>query len=375
MGEDRAAAELARILGQTAPQTEVPNVDAYGIYGAGDLGQLCFDLLQQLGKRVVGVWDQDESRAAAFSEINGVALYEPGGSRSTVHPLIICVAKAPFAEVRGALESKGFSNLIGFYDFAEAFAQQTGFNNGWRLDDVSQGESAALFDLFEHLDDDVSRVHLCEFLHWHRHRTPGRDTSFDPDIENLYFPEFIQRILNDDETFVDIGAHTGRVIARFHDLRAGAYRRIIGIEPDPHNLGVAAIAVGTLDPRIQLVAAGIGATDRLTPYAIGKNYLSAPAGDGQFMVAEYRIDSLGLAPTIMKVHTEGSELTVLASAANTIAASRPIVAVTAYHERCNVGEIGDFIVNRLEDYHCHFRCHSHVGTSAVLYGVPAERAE
>lgn len=371
MPNDRSRRRLERLLAATPPPPQVPDVAAYGIYGAGELGQLCFDLLGRIGKSVSGVWDRDPAqcqRFAAFNGLPGDVLEAPKSG-----PVVVCISKAPYDAVLEELAAKGFSNLINFYDLADLFHSATGFDNGWRLDDPTAGERAGFADLLAGLNDEVSGDHLCEFLHWHRLRRPGGDADFDPDLDNRYFPDFVRRALGDGETFVDIGCHAGSVIHRFHELSGARYHRIVGFEPDPHNMAAAVEAVGGLDARIELIAAGIGPENASVPYEVGLNYCSAAQAGGGHLVSEFTLDHYQLAPTFLKVHIEGREAEALASGDQTIQRARPIIAATVYHERPNLLEVGDYLLNQLTDYRYFFRCHGYLGSGAVLYALPAER--
>ncbi len=43
MQADRVIDALEQLISQAPPEIEAPNEAAYGIYGAGELGQLCLD--------------------------------------------------------------------------------------------------------------------------------------------------------------------------------------------------------------------------------------------------------------------------------------------------------------------------------------------
>nr|MBC8241634.1 hypothetical protein [Alphaproteobacteria bacterium] len=262
---------LQNILDAAPPVADVPDASAYGIYGVGELGYLTLDLLQRADRKVSGLWDRNQEQVGIFAARNGL----PAGlaDADKDQPVIVCVSKVPYGEVCAEIRARGFTNLINFYDFAEKFEAQTGFDNGWRLDDVSEGERAAFNNLLSAFEDEISKDHLCEFLQWHRLRTSGGGRSeFDPVLNERYFPDFIRNILRQDESFVDVGAHTGSVLRTFHDLTQGDYRCMVGIEPDPINLSGAAGNTADLDNRTQLMEFGIGSVKRATPYIMGRNY-------------------------------------------------------------------------------------------------------
>ncbi len=364
--------QLQNILDAAPPVADVPDASAYGIYGVGELGELTLDLLQRADRKVSGLWDRNQEQVALFAERNGLPTGLANADKD--QPVIVCISKVPYGAMCSEIRARGFTKLINFYDFAEKFESQTGFDNGWRLDDVNEDERAAFTNLLDAFEDEISRDHLCEFLQWHRLRIPGGGRSeFNPVLNERYFPDFIRNILRDDETFIDVGANTGSVLRTFHDLRQGAYQCMIGIEPDPINLAAAIDNTADLDSRTQLMEIGIGSVKRATPYIIGRNFCSGADAAGDQIVREIPLDELNIAPTFLKIHVEGRELDVLTSAAKTLHDHRPIIAATVYHQRHNLIETSEFLFRHLTEYRYAFRCHGHLGSGAVFYAIPFER--
>ena len=163
-------AKISKIFHQPAPADGVPDVELYSLYGAGQLGQLCLDLIRQMGKKVSCVWDQDDKRARTFMESNSIYPISSPDPKVAQEPVIVCVSKVPIAKLFSDLEAQGFTRLINFYDFANRFADRTGFTNGWRFDSISTQQIADLTLLAERFADTQSVVHCLEFLTWHRLR-------------------------------------------------------------------------------------------------------------------------------------------------------------------------------------------------------------
>ena len=132
-------------------------------------------------------------------------------------------------------------------------------------------------------------------------------------------------------------------------------------------------AIGAVDPRMRLIAGGIGRNSALTKYVIGNGYRSAAGAGGNILIPEFTLDSLDLEPTFIKLHIEGREAAALESGKNTLTRCRPIIAATVYHERDNLLETSNFLFEHLQNYGYFFRCHSYVGTGAIIYAVPYER--
>jgi len=352
------------------PLVHIPDVGYYSIYGAGELGQLCLDLLLRLDKNVVNIYDHSNENAEIFRKRNQLqSAYDTGQDI----PVIACISKFPHHEVMHSIRELRIGAPINFYDFADFFSERTSFQNGWRFDGVSASETIELKNLFKQLEDNTSVDHLFEFLHWHRLRRGSPIPSFNPEIQDVYFPHFLSSTLNSEETFVDIGSHSGAVIAEFDRRMHGSYVNIFGIEPDPFNFSKAVNKLSNLDNRIRLIGAGVGAKTGLTSYAIGRNYLSAAASETGTLIPEFRLDDLGLSPSFLKVHTEGCEAKVLSAGIQTLQKHRPIIATTVYHRRRDLFEVAKLLFDQMPDYRFYFRCHSYVGASGVLYALPKER--
>ncbi len=150
---------LEDILNAAPPSADVPDAPAYGIYGVGELGYLTLDLLHRADRGVSGLWDRDQDGVGKFAERNGLPAGLADADKN--QPVIVCVSKVPYGDMCAEIRARGFTNLINFYDFAEKFEAQTGFDNGWRLDDVDASERVAFSKLLDAFEDDISRYLLC----------------------------------------------------------------------------------------------------------------------------------------------------------------------------------------------------------------------
>jgi hypothetical protein len=63
----------------------------------------------------------------------------------------------------------------------------------------------------------------------------------------------------------------------------------------------------------------------------------------------------------------------LKGARQTLLTSRPIVAVTVYHNADGMWRTPLWLMQTLPDYRFLFRSHSWCGTGAVVYAIPKER--
>jgi hypothetical protein len=101
--------------------------------------------------------------------------------------------------------------------------------------------------------------------------------------------------------------------------------------------------------------------------------MSQFAKTGQADVLTGTIDAAGLAPGFIKLHLEGGELDALRGGLATISKSRPVIALTVYHDADGLWRTASWMRENLTDYVLLMRTHSWCGTGAVIYAIPGER--
>ena len=182
------------------------------------------------------------------------------------------------------MRQRGFSDLCNFYNFANYFSEETGFSNGWRLNDATDEEYVAIKWLAESFEERTSADHIQHFLYW---RPLCRDeflAGFESEVDYAYFPDFVVSVMTGRESFIDVGAHTDKVICCFQHRVDGKYNRVIGIESDSFILSMMVDFLGEADGSIRFIAAGTGAKRAFPTYAIGRIYLTFANDCSTFVV-------------------------------------------------------------------------------------------
>jgi FkbM family methyltransferase len=225
--------------------------------------------------------------------------------------------------------------------------------------------------------DDVSRAHHLQFLAWRRLR---EEWSFEAapvsERDRFFIPE-VADVLRADEVLLDAGAHHGGVVQRFIAQTKGAFRQAIAVEPDPTNRAVLEDRLRCSlpgDPRLTIFDCALGERAGDATFHDGLGYASQLSDTGRMRVPVRPIDALGLAPSFVKLHLEGAELSALKGARQTLLTHRPIVAATVYHNADGIWRTPLWLMETLRDYRLLFRAHSWCGTGAVVYAIPNERA-
>ena len=127
---------------------------------------------------------------------------------------------------------------------------------------------------------------------------------------------------------------------------------------------------GADPPGAAIGAAGLFGS---TPWHSALPYPSI--GQGQDSVECVTLDQAlrDVTPTILKFDIEGAELDALAGAREVIARSRPVLAVSCYHQQSHLWEIPLELARTCHDYQFFLRPHGVEGWDLLCYAVPQER--
>ena len=374
-GPHQAQALLVDIATAACAFTPVAADAPLALYGAGDLGRLAREFLNTIGHDAVMVVDRNAHRLAQEAEWSGVRLVQPGEITEAVKDevrLAVSIVTSPYVPVEQSLGELGFIDVVPFYDLAESFRHRHPLSNGWFAPPLSQEDREYTARILSRWDDDVSRAHHLQFLAWRRLR---EEWSFEPaPLSNgtRYFIPEVMEVMSDDEILLDGGAYHGGVIKNFIQQTNGAYRQIIAIEPDPANRAHLACTINC-DERAAIYDCALAENEVEAPFHDGLGYASQLSETGRMRVATRAIDTMGHAPTFVKLHLEGAELAALKGARQTLVSYRPIVAATVYHNADGIWRTPLWLMETLHRYRFLFRAHSWCGTGAVVYGIPEER--
>ncbi len=286
--------------------------------------------------------------------------------------LAISVATSPYVPLERSLRQAGFQHIAPFYDWAENFRGRHPLSNGWFAPPFSPEDEENTRKVLATWGDDLSRAHHLQFLAWRRLR---EEWTFDParvQGGNRFFIPEVTRSLGRHEVLLDAGAHHGSVARAFMERTGNAFRQIVAVEPDPANRAVLAAALPNR-ACIDLLDCALGEHPGEAQFHDGLDYASQIAPTGRRTVTVRPVDTLGVAPTLFKLHLEGHEFPALKGARNTLLAHRPIVAATVYHNADGIWRTALWLMQTMPRYRFLFRTHSWCGTGAVIYAIPTER--
>lgn len=378
-GAPRAEALLADLTEAPCPAAPVALDRPLALYGAGNLGRLARDYLRAVGHDFTIAVDRAADRLSSDPQWAGVNVLAPdvvpNDLRRDVR-LAVSVVTTPYVPLAQSLEAGGYADVVPFYDVAESFRHLHPLSNGWFAPPLTAQDRDNAAAVLTRWDDDVSRAHHLQFMAWRRLR---QEWSFDGAPvanDNRFFIPEVRGMLRSDEVFVDAGAHQGEVTLAFAKT-AGGFRQVIAIEPDPVSH---ARLVDNLNTRlaagrsVAVYDCALSDEEGEARFHGGLDYCSQLSSTGRMRVMRRRLDTLGLAPTFIKLHLEGGELPALMGARETLRKHRPVVVATVYHNDDGIWRTPWWLMDTLPDYRFLFRAHSWCGTGAVIYAIPHERS-
>jgi len=378
-GANQADLLLAELSNAPCPFAPVPADRPLALYGAGNLGRLARNHLKRVGQDFVLAVDRNALQLATQPCWSGVTLLHPDdvpdkAKRST--RLAVGVVTSPYVPLEAALLDSGFPDVVSFYDLATSFRHLHPLSNGWFAAPLTSLERAKTAEVLARWDDPASRSHHLQFLAWRRLREEWTFAGAPVSTGDRFLIPEVATALHGQEFLLDAGAHHGSVVEAFLTQTKGAFRQIAAVEPDPGNQTVLKGKLRALlqhDARVAVYDCALADRDGEALFHEGIGYASQLSSTVGKTVTTRRLDSLGVSPTLIKLHLEGAELAALRGARQTLIDCRPIVAATVYHNDDGIWRTALWLMKTLPRYRFLFRLHSWCGTGAVIYAIPHER--
>lgn len=364
---------LKQIISEKAKISSVKIDKPAILYGAGNLGKMARDFFNHLNLPFLYVVDIFADKYKNSSEWKNIKIIRPDEVEKKDKEnclLVICIVTVPMIELQNKLGKEGWKNTAFFYDVSQSFSKQYPLNNGWFLN-LEKSDEKKIEKVFRDLKDEKSRQHYLQFLAWRKFRSELIFKNFGINHEDRFFiPEIIKNFKK--EVFMDCGAHFGLVVEKFLSLTGRKYEMIYAIEPDRKSLKTLEKKLKNI-PKVKIIKKALSDRDGKGKFYEGFDFSSKLDPKGNANVKTTTLDSLNISPTFIKMHLEGGEYKALKGGLKTIVKSRPMLAITLYHNSDGVFKIPTFLRKNLRNYDYYFRLHSFAGTGAVLYAIPKER--
>lgn len=183
---------------------------------------------------------------------------------------------------------------------------------------------------------------------------------------NPYFGNDVVPGIRDGEIYVDAGANLGEDMRRATESNP-RFDAMVGFEPDGRVFDRLAKAFS--DPRVEVRREGLSDRNACQAFDAGGVCGRLREGGGE-PVWTVRLDECGLdGVSLIKMDVEGSEAAALRGARGIIAASRPRLAISAYHKAEDMFELPALIRDLRPGCRLFLRHHSVFLGGTVLYAV------
>lgn len=195
--------------------------------------------------------------------------------------------------------------------------------------------------------------------------------EFDILFEKQYFEAPIIQP-QDKEVFVDAGCFNCDTSILFKKWCDGKYEKIYAFEPDGINyLKCKEVIKQENIENIELFNAGLWAKNDVLNFNTTETSASSIMEDGTSNINVVSLDYVlnGKRASFIKMDIEGSELSALQGARNTIINYRPRLAICIYHKPEDILEIPLYLQSLVPDYKFYIRHYSTYTIETVLYAV------
>ena len=345
--------------------------DGCYIYGAGGYGRRILALLQQAGFECRGVIDQKFD--SGTGDVEGIPAINP----SQLTPLQVqgrCLVigihneRVNIEEILASMSKFGFTEILWNADLPDALGSEA--DNYWltnRQFSIEHFEDFAV--ACAKLVDEESRDIFCSIL---RYRVTGEvSPRIKADIMGQYYPRDIL-IFDTPVNFIDGGGYIGdtyRHLSQQFDIA-----HWVAFEPDPKNF--TKLVQATRNLRIPSVLFPCGLSDRLAhvPFMTDQgaaSHAAAEAGGCAVSLTCLALDDVmhGYKPDYIKLDIEGAEIAALFGMRGTIEASRPCLAVSAYHQPDHLALVIETLAVLAPYAKLHIRQHGENAFDTVVYAV------
>ncbi|GAB7127196.1 hypothetical protein JCM19000A_17030 [Silvimonas sp. JCM 19000] len=362
------------MLAAAQPARQVRADQPVWIFGAGNFGQ---DLCRAMQKNGVSVAGFIETTPRAKTALNlPIKSWSEltAQDRQAQLALGILNRAAAFDQLIELATAAGFDAVVMPWDSYDQFGADLGWRFWLSTRAFLQAHLPRMRDVLARLGDDTSRNVLLRLMAFRL----GVDLDFASvqSAEPQYFNELTLPALRGRAiTYVDCGAYNGDTyidLARQDGIRC---QQALLLEPDPANY--AALARNMAGQYPEAVCLPLAAAEQYTilSFNSGQGEGGSISATGDQHIAATALDQL--LPQghvdLIKLDVEGAEAQVLRGARNLIARSRPVLALSLYHNPQDIWELPELLFELCDGYDFYIRQHFFNSFDCVLYAIPAKR--
>ena len=351
------------------------------IYGAGELGILALDFCEKCNIKVKAFIDNAADFKKSIKSKNiykkDYAIFHPLDKKIETFksiPIYIAIATLSYSDIENQLQIQGWKNIKPFYFLTKDNKYKLHpLSNGWQIKNLNTSLLKKIQQVENMLKDELSVKHYRAFLKWHNGFIEDQDTKKSIHKDQRYvIKPLINYLVKNNNNFVDIGSHIGESVLKLHN--AGIeFKEYNLYEPDYSSCIKLIQNVEKLklhNSKLSIHLDVLGKDEILVRFYPGLGYSSQICSSGNEIRKQKTLDNYHLKPSLIKLHTEGSELDILAGAVKTIKKYRPAIASAIYHNDKGVVDIFMWAKANLIDYNIYLRLHNFQGCGAFIYCIP-----
>jgi FkbM family methyltransferase len=326
------------------------------IFGAGGGGSFIMSDLRDAGIQAYAFCDNFSNNDSLF----GIPIFRVDRLVEDEERFVVIPGSTSFGQISKQLDGLGIeyldATMIGELKDTSDFAKRYVLEN-----------TADIVRVYDRLEDGLSKTTYVTMLlnRIIRSKTLPADVCRD----NQYLPEIVKH--REDAVVYDCGAYDGDTCRDFMRF-FGPTSRIHCFEPSPTMFAEMKERMGGYD-NVTLIRAGVGEKSGQTVFTDGVGGGSFVGGDGGTAVNIISIDEYSersqSVPTMIKMDIEGSEISALCGARQTIANHKPVLAICVYHKTSDFVDVPSLIFDLRNDYKMYVRQHSRYGAETVAYFI------
>lgn len=331
------------------------------IWGTGIAGKLVYEKLKSDNVEVALFLDNDKKMWGA--KIDGISI---GHINDIPSNAFVIIAANVRNKIHEQLEKANFDNYI----YIDPPFFRMWYNDG-KVIDIIRENRKKIDAVYNMLEDSVSKkVFRNVLLHRAVH-----DISLIWDVydENQYFSNDVVPCAKG--CFIDCGAFQGDTLSSFLKQVDGETYEYIAFEADCNNHQLLNQYCDENNIENVLIY-NLGVWDEKTTLFFDENIISVggKVSESESAGVEVKVDSLDnilkeKKVDFIKMDIEGAEIKALNGAENTIKKSKPVLAISAYHELEHLWEIPLLIKELNVDYKIYYRHHMWNLHDTVCYGI------
>jgi FkbM family methyltransferase len=380
-----ASSDIADLLAELSSPGALPSLEPVGdgtrsvvIFGCGHLGKFVLNGATGAGLKVLAFADNNQKNWG--QRIAGVEVMSPQEAvRRYNDEACFVVAIYNGTAPRKQLADLNCKQIVPYPLFFWRFSEYMPFEDSLELPNRVLDDPNAIRCGYAVLSDTRSRIEFAAQIRWRCSLDYDCLPKPDPSDEMYYAPDLVS--LGAEEVLVDCGAFDGDSIRLFLERTQGRFHHIYAIEPDTKNRVELDKYLASLPcdvtRRISALPFGLSDSDEVVSFdASGTVGARVASGAGPQSIQCRRLDDIlddSVQPTLIKMDIEGAEPRAILGAVETIRASRPVLAICAYHKCEHLWTLPVLIKKTLPDYEIFLRRYAEECWETVYYAIPPER--